>query len=324
MPEDLPTIQDVAAAITARGERSHDPSTGKGGTTSDPNLVINRDEPQEKAPSETIVEPVAVAEPKKEPVKDANSVRFGALARKEKEARQRLQDADNRLKAADERERALQEREAKLTGTKFKNPIKLLQEHGFSYQDATNAVLGGFEEAADDPIDVKMRPHVEKFDKFASNTEKLQAELAELKQQLTSQRQQESMQQVVKEINSTLADDKFEYTRSMGEDGVDFVKEVMVEYYKANDRLLDYEEACQIAEDYYENEYLTRLLATKKIQSRLPKGAPQATPSKKPEAKPTLTNDLATGGGAIVDIDKMTKEEAIAYLSKKLQFKQQG
>ncbi len=319
----LPSIQDVASKILSSSQ-AKDPAIGTGGTTSDPSItaaqVVAAAEP---APAEVKATPEVAPEKveKKEPVKDPASSRFGALARKEKEIRQRQADADARLKAADDREKAIKAREEGIQRAN-KNPLQILKEYGFSYQDATQAVLGGFEEAPEDPMDAKLKPYKEQFDKFSSNTEKLQAELDALRNELTTNKQRESMAQVTNEINTTLKDEKFELTKAMGEDGVDFVREIMIEYYNANKSLLDYAEACQLAEDYYEKEYLGRLLETKKLKSRLPQQAVQATPAKKPEAKPTLTNGLATGGGATVDVDTMSREDAIAYLSKKLQFKQ--
>lgn len=329
MSDALPSIQDIAASFSAKSdpvpghERSVDTGTAKGGTASDP--ALNQLKPEAKEEIKEVVEKVEAAkeEAKKEEKRDPASARFGALARKEKELRAQQKAIEDKLKAAEDRERQLMEREQRL-GVAKKNPLEILKEYGFSYQDATQAVLGGYEAPPEDPMDAKLRPWSEKVDKSLTSAEKLEKELNELKAQIAAKHHQESITQVIKEIKTTLDDDKFELTKAMGEDGVDFVREIMVEYYKANERLLDYSEACQLAEDYYEKEYLGRLMDTKKVKSRFPAStaATAATQAKpKTEAKATLTNDLVTGAGAIVDIDKLSKEDAIAHLAKKLQFK---
>lgn len=328
---EMPSMESIVARHTAKAtplpsEVAPDSGTAKGGTASDPNVAGLS--PEKPEAIKEVVEKVEAAKAEKAAEKpkeerDVSASRFGALARREKELRQRQQEIESKLKAAEERERALLEKEQRLASAK-KNPIQVLKEFGFSYQDATEAVLGNYKEPEEDPVDAKIRPYAEKFGSYETKAEQLERELQELKAQIATKQQQESMAQVSKEITSTLSDEKFELTRAMGQDGVDFVRDIMVEYYKANERLLDYSEACQIAEDYYEKEYLGRLLETKKLKSRLPSSAAPAASQAKPkesQAKPTLTNDLVSGSGASVDIDKLSRDEAIEYLSKKLKFK---
>jgi flagellar hook-basal body complex protein FliE len=315
----MPTISEIHERVL-NSARIVDESTGTGGTTSDPTLVVS-------ATSEVPVTEVTVSAPDVPEVRekakekpDPMAAKFGALARREKELRAQDQAATRRIQEMEQREKLIKEREERLLAAKS-NPLKILKEHGFSYQDATEAVLGNYKEPEPDPFDVKLKPYADKFEQSESKIAKLEAELAEFRTQASTKQYQEGLNQAIKDINATLSDDKYEITRAMGNDGVDFVRDIMVEYYKANERLLDYTEACQIAEDYYEKEYLAKLLDTKKVKARLPVSAPQAkTPAK--QAKATLTNDLATGGGAMKDIDTMSKDEAIAYLSKKLQYGQ--
>ena len=112
-----------------------------------------------------------------------------------------------------------------------------------------------------------------------------------------------------------------------GDEAYDLVKDVIVEYWNENKKMLDYAEAADIVESYYEREYLEKIALTKKLKSRSPTAKTAVEPSKPKvpkEAKEpsTLTNSLTSGSEAKVDLDKMSKADAIAYLAKKLQFRE--
>jgi len=317
----MPTIDAIHDRVVA--ERTVDAGSGRGGTSSDPSFdtaLAAEDAAKAVHPKAEVKETSKDSPESREKVEkkpDPMASKFGALARKEKELRAKEEASARRIAEMEQREKMLAEKEERLQSAKS-NPLSILKAHGFSYQDATEAVLGNYKEPELDPIDAKIKPYAEKFTASESKLAKLEAELEALRTERANEQHNASMNQIVKEIKTALDDDKFEITRTMGNEGIDFVRDIVVEYYKTHERLLDYTEACQIAEDYYEKEYLSKLLDTKKVKARLPSSAPQAKPAK--QAKPTLTNDLATGSGATMDLDSMSKDEAIAYLAKKLQF----
>jgi hypothetical protein len=297
-----------------------------GGTTD----MIGETQPVVDAPTEAETPPPAeVAEtPKeepKEPKKDPQSARFGALARKEKELRQQMSEFDRKMKEFEAREQAIKDRESRVISAK--RPLDALKELGYTYSDVTQDLLGNYKEPEVDPIDEKLKPIKERWDKFESTGEALAKEVEQLKAQLVMKEQQETYKQVIGEIKGVLSDtESYELTNAMGDEGLQLVQEVILEYFKQNETILDYKEACDIVEKYYEDEIMNRVLNTKKLKSRVAPPAPPApksSPAPKKEVKEptTLSNALSTGSQATIDLDKMSKQEALDYLAKKLQFK---
>jgi hypothetical protein len=322
--QDLPSIDDVAAKFSGTAaERPVGDGSGTGGTSSDPNAVQENGTPA----SAEVVEaaPEAVKEPVKEaPKKDPQSSRFAALARREKAFRDEQQKVAQRQAEIEARERAIQDREARLQAAK-KRPLDLLKEHGFQYNDALQDFMGGYKPAEEDPVDAKLRPLKDKWDKFEPNLEALKQEIQGLKTELTVKQQQESYNKAMQEIRTVAGDaEKYELINAMGEDAIDLIRDTVVEFFNQHQKMLDYSEAAEIVEKYYEEEYLGRLATTKKLQSRLPKAetSKQPAPKEARAVKPTLTQDLQTSAKATVNIDDMSKQDAIAYLAKKLQYKQ--
>lgn len=298
-----PSLQDVIAKMSG----------------SEPEVVVAPEEPVE-VPEEVVVE-----EPK--PKRDVSASRFGALARKEKELRNQQFSFEQRMKGIEERENGIRERELRFQ--QAKRPLDKLKEYGFTHADITQDLLGNWKEPELDPLDEKLKPHKEKWDRYESKSAELEAELNQLKTQLTLKEQKETYNQVIGDIQSVLSDnDRYELTNTMGKEGLDLIQEVVIEYFNENEILLDYAAACDIVEEYYEKQIMTKLVGTKKAQSRFaPPAAPKVTtkPSQAPTAPSvpkTLTQSHTTGSQATVDIDSLSKSEALAYLSKKLLYKQ--
>ncbi len=310
---DLPTITQVQDA--------HNAATGE---VVAPEAVTKTvvEEPATPAPVAAIEPPPAEAPKPAPPARDPLSAKFGALARKEAESRRNAAAAEARIKDVEARETALAAREARLTAAKG-HPLAILKENGFSYADATEAVMGNWKAPEDAPAD----PNAERFDRFESHSSELKAELAQIKAQLAAKEQQEAIGQVMKNIGDTLADkDRYELINAVGTEGVDMVRDVMVEHWNKHQEMLDYNKAADIVEAYYDETYVNRLSGTKKFQARLPKPEPKpvarpAAAPKEPKERVSLTNDMAAGGAAVTDVDKMTRDEFIAHAAKKLQYK---
>ncbi len=315
---DLPTIQAVM--------ESHNASTGEPVEAAPVSKVVVEEAAAPVAAAkepETRSEPVAKPEPKRDPA----SAKFGALARKEAEVRKAAAAHEQRAKEMEARETALKEREARLINAK-KNPIAILKEHGFSYADATEAVLGNYKEPEADPIDDKFKPYAERFDKYESTGTELKRQLEEITAKLAAKEQQEAIGQVMKNINETLADkDRYELINAVGSEATDMVRDVMVEHWNQHNEMLDYHKAADIVESYYDETFVNRLSSTKKFQAKLPKPEPKPVPKPaakapaEPKERASLTNDMVSGGGVQTDIDKMSRDEFIAHASKKLMFK---
>lgn len=310
----LPSIAEMAAKLT-------------GGTASDPNIPAQGEAPAPEVAVETPAAdppPETTAEPVKEAPKDNSASRFAAIARREKAAKQREADVDRRVKEAEARLAAVSEKESAILSFK-KDPAKAMRDLGLTYADITQAMVGGYKAPEEDPMDVKLNPVNDKLGKFESEVEKLHRELADLRNQSAAREQREQYDTVMRGIKAVTADvDKYEYINAMGDEAETLVKDTMVEYWNRNQKMLDYSEACDIVEQYYE-EHVNRFAKTKKLTKRLPgtQAAPKAAPkppAKEAKAPSTLTNKLSSAPEANVDINKLPKHEALAYLAKKLQF----
>lgn len=339
----LPSIEEVAAKFAPAAptgpapvaERPLDESSAKGGTTSAPveKLSVTTSAPApaaEPVAGELAAETVE-EEPKQPPKPDLSASRFAALARREKEARAREAAAEQKVKDAEARSKALEERDSKWARIK-QDPLSALKEAGMSLSDIVNASYGKYEAPAADPLDEKLKPLLERSTKTETQAEALLKQVEELRNQLAQREQSEQYDRVMGGIQTELKSDpdKYELITSFGDEGENLVRDTMVEYWKVNQKVLDYSEACDIVEKHYEEQYLARISKTKKLAARMaqPSATPAAaaalkasTPAQKPkEPSSTLNNRMATAPQANVDIDKMSKKEAIEYLAKKLVF----
>lgn len=311
----LPSVAEIAAKMS-------------GGTAGDPNIpeqVVNAIVEEvgnvvEESPSEK------KAEDAPKPVRDPAGSKFAALARKEKDIQRREKEMDRRLKEMEARTGAITEKETRVQQFK-QDPLAAMKSLGMSYADITQAVLGNYKAPEEDPMDAKLKPVQQRFDKYESDTEKLTRTVEELKSQLAAKEQREQYAVVINGIKDASSDtSKYELIHAMGDDAIDLVKDTMVEYWNQHQKMLDYSEACDIVEGYYEENFLSKLAKTKKLGSRLaPAAAPKAAAPKSSAPREvkeprTLNNRLSSAPEANVDIDKLPKHEALAYLAKKLQF----
>ncbi len=325
MSQAMPTIEEVVAKFSPGAAAAPvDESTGKGGTTSSMEAAVAPVEATEavETPTEPVVE--VTEAPKEEPKRDISASRFAALARREKEARTREQAADQRVKEAEARSKALEERDSKWSRIK-QNPLDAIKEAGLSLTDVLNAAYGNYKAPEVDPIDAKLQPLLDKSTKAETQAGMLLKQVEELRNQLAMKEQAEQYDKVMGQIKDIAKDtDKYELINTFGDEALDLVRDVMVEYWKSNEKMLDYSEACDIVEKHYEDSYVSKLSKTKKLQSRLgtqPAATkPAPIPQKPKEPSSTLSNKMATTPQVNNDLDKMSKREAIEYLSKKLQF----
>lgn len=280
--------------------------------------------------AETVVETPEPESPKptEAPKKDPAAARFGALAKKERELRNQMSSFDAKMKEFEARENAIKERELRFQSAR--RPTERLKELGYTYADITQDLLGNYKEPELDPMDEKLKPFKDSWDKFEGQSAELAKEVQQLKNQIALKEQKEVYSQVLGEIKSVLADqDKYELTNTMGQEGLDLIQEVVLEYYNENEILLDYSAACDIVEKYYEDQIMSKVASTKKMKSRFATQSEPVKPSKpspatkEPSVPKTLTQAHSTGSKATPNVDEMSKEDAIAYLSKKILYKQQ-
>lgn len=315
-----PEAAPVPAEPVGAAASSTDESSGKGGTSSDPSL-----EPQtttQEVAAEVVADVAPVVEPAPAAPKDPLSVKFGALARKEREIRAKESEFTQKMRDFEARQKDFETRQAAqpAKGTP-KSPLDLLQEHGFKYADATEQVIRGWKAPEVDPLEERLKPLNERL----SSVDSLAQEIKSLKDQLAAKEQATAYNQAMDEINEAVNSGQYEFVQALGDQAVDLVRDTIVEYYKVNQKMLDYSEACDIVERWYDENVVAPLLNTAKVKSRLApqplKPTPtQSTPPKEAKARTTLTNSLNSGGQATVDLDSMSKDDAIAHLAKKIKF----
>lgn len=283
--------------------------------------------PTVETPAEVVVEA-----PKEEPKRDPASAKFAALARREKEvqaANQRAKQAEadlaRRQAEIDARAKEIEERDK---AARSGRPLDRLKAMGLSPEDVNRDLLGGYTPPEEDPVDAKLSPLQKQLQEVLKQNEELRQKVEGVDLAARQRKQQEDYLKFVDAVKKTVADggDKFEYIEINGQEAIDLVQETMVKYYTDNNNaLLSYDEACELVEEYYEQQ-AEKLAKSKKLQSKF-KTAPQATPTATPTtAKPkdvpaTLTADMTTGSQDTVDINKMSDREAKAYLAKMLTFK---
>lgn len=278
------------------------------------------DKSTEDAPVDKQV--VAEEKPKEN---DKVSSRFAALARREKDIRAKLA-------AADERERVLAERESRLNederrkeeARKKRRPLEALKELGYTYQDVTQDVLGGYEEPKLDPVDEKLNPVKDLVDKTSKENEELRKQIQEIREAREQELRQRDYEKAMNSIRDTIKDtEKFELINAMGEEAVEMIRDTVVEYWKTHKEELSLLEAAEMVEKYLDERYVSPLTKTKKLQSRVPQAASTQSVSKEAkEPKPSLSNSLTTAAKQSVDIDSMSKSDALAFLAKQLKYQE--
>lgn len=323
MSQDLPSLEQVAAEFhKAKAE------TPKAEA---PKVDVAKAEPApaaepEAAPQAAAEEAAPKSEKAPEPKRDPVSKQFAALSRQEKELRQMKADLERRMAEMENREKSLKQRDEEWESNR-KSPYKVLKTLGYTAQDVINDATGMFTPPAEDPVDSRFKTMEETQAKLAKENQELRERL-EQKLAADSEAEYERAIRIVEEtIDDTFsaAPEKYELSLQFGAEARELAKEVMREYHKEYDKLLDYSEACDIVEKHYEDEVLSRLSSTKKAQSRLgakeSKAPAKQVPSKE-ASKPitTLSNSASDAAQAKVDLDKLPKEDVLSVLARQLKF----
>lgn len=286
-------------------------------------VASTEDGPVDGQPPQPVEEPKP--EPKEQKARDKTGSRFAALARKDKEVRQRAADAEKAASELAAREAAIKEREAKWEAAK-KSPMEALKALGFTYADVTQDVLGSYEKPPVDPLDERINPVKEGQSKLEAEQAALKAQIQALTDQLQHEKRQSAYEKGIGAIRETLTNtERYELVNTMGEEGVELVRDTVVEYWDRYNKELSIEEAADLVEKYYETEYLGKIATTKKFQSRVapkPSESTQAPPKEVREIKPTLSNSLNTAPKQTPDVDSMSKTDAIAFLAKQLTYRE--
>lgn len=144
-----------------------------------------------------------------------------------------------------------------------KDPIKLLQSLGLTFEDIARFQLEGGEEAVEDPIS-SLKQQVEEMKKSQLDREE-QAKQQEIERERANHEAQVSTYK--KTINDFVEANKddFEFLAA-NPDHVDTVYEIIETHYNNTQKILDFKEAAQLVEDELESEFKTKYASLKKIK----------------------------------------------------------
>lgn len=293
--ERMPADRIAAAKAVARGQAP----------ASTPEPASPTDQPSHRAqrtitmrtkasPLEYIPDasPEVPAEPAQSAISDASgtanagvedtkplSPQLAAIAKQRRALQVKERELADREKAYKEREGQPQGQNSESLIARLKSePLSVLQEHGVTYDQLTEAIISGQSGVSPElrALEAKVKSLEEGFDKKLSDkdAETEKAVLAEMRREADI---------LIKE------GDAYEMIRETG--SVEDAMTLILRTYKENGEVLDVEEALSLVEDDLVNESL-KIANIKKVQSKLrpPEQAAPATQQPPPKTFRTLTN----------------------------------
>jgi hypothetical protein len=279
-------------------------------------------EATESAPpeQESIVEaPAAPQAPKQ----DSFAKRFAIQAQKEKELRAReleIQKKEVELRKIATPQAPLASNPLEGIDPK-KQPLTALHKLGLSIQDVQEALLRGEKTPEVDPLAERLRP----LESAAAELRALKEELARKDAENAQKTYEQQVSNVKQDIRNTASAEGYDLVASMGEFGVNTVFETMQQYYQSYEKVLTFKEACAIVEEHFEEDFLPKLVESKKVKAKItpPSSAtpaserPAATPQVKPSA-PTLTNKQSSQPNANPDPKTMSRDDYLDWLARNM------
>ena len=245
--------------------------------------------------------------------------KFAALTRKEKEIAAARKLHEQQMSEFKQQQAEIQkmreeiEQEKQSWKSKLKqNPLKALEEEGFSFEDLNNIALND----SNPTVEMQIRRLQEEMDS------KYSRELAELKKQLQEKEESEARtnlerQQIAykRSLEETIDQnvEKYELSSLYKGDAVQLAYEVTEEYYNEHKKVLSVEEALDLVEAYFEDE-ASKVLAAKKLAAKsASKGQEPQSQSGKKESV-TISNSMAAevprNGSRTLSREESLKEAA--------------
>lgn len=262
--------------------------------TEEPQEVSGQKSTEEGQPSESQAEATKPETPL--------SSQYAQLARKEKQLRAQAKATQDKLKAQEAalaaREAAIKAKEAEMQGHYIpkddiaKDPLKVLQDQGYTADQITQMLLNAPDPAAQQQAQVidELRAEIKALKDAQESTNKtFQESQTKAYQQAVSQLKAEAKQLV----NS---DENFEIIKATN--SYDDVVELITKTFEKENVLLSVEEAAQAVEEYLAEEAM-KVARLKKIQSKLqpvetkkpaPTEGQSADSQQQGQKRPTLTN----------------------------------
>jgi hypothetical protein len=226
---------------------------------------------------------------------DDMSAKFASLAKKERFARMQLGQVKKLQANLAERERQIAERE-RTWDQEFKtSPLDAIKKRGYSYEDLTKAALNDGKPDASTEVRA-VREDIEKLRQEQLDRDKKAKEDAQSNQQRT---EQATIEQFKENISAKIEEKKDTYELVNLWNAAPLVFDTIEEHYnrtlkEGKPKILSIEEACQLTEEYLENEAFEKLSASKKFQSRFSKLQSKEEPRNQSRESRTLSNDMVS------------------------------
>lgn len=251
-PENLPTLDEITKQLEEATAKKKAAQPNATHTEDESAPVLDENEPVQDSEGDPNPEPVEEKEPEvKVPEKkeDPFSKRFAALTRADKLRRQKEAEFERKMAEFEARVKAQEEREARTM--KVSSAMEALKAHGFRYDDATSEFLGMKPEAEPDPVEQKVRGALDPIGKKLSDAEQRLAEVTEKLKYFEQMQQQQSEREIRYAIQATMSDGGYTYIPRLGDEGIQHVYDVMVEYFQKHKQSLTYKQACDRVEGYF-------------------------------------------------------------------------
>lgn len=349
--EALPSVDDVVAAMAERGITTF--ASGDAGEVVDvPEVEITPEDLQVEAVGEEIAaeesgadgdgdsqsETLPEAEPETQevggenvsdepvPVARPSSSQYVDFLERQREINERAHTLDTRKIEAEDRVKALQEElDAFKSKPKPQSPMEALRAQGYTYEEATEQILGGWEPPKVDPVDEKVGAVQSELAKTQELVQQLTAKLQEREQADLQARALQAKEAVLGDIREISSESEFEYLNSVGDAAYEAVNNLMLEYYNTYKTALDIKDACAIIDEQYAQMFGGLFKSEKLLKAQgLSKAAvenEQKQEAAKPAARKTLTNKRTASAPARNQVDSMSNLEAQDEVAKMLVFK---
>lgn len=249
----------------------------------------------EQAEAQAQLESQQIDKEKEAPKDDRFASKFAALSRKEKALRAKEQEIQKKLADFESMSKQREEEYKPFASLKDRvktEPLKVLEEHGLTYEQLTKMILEGDggptpEMKVDNTIS-QLQQKIEQLESRLTKEKEDQEKSVKDMQEEASKRAEDNFKVEIK--NLVNSDEKYELIKA--HDAIQDVFEVVEQYYYKTGKLLSKEEAADQVEAALEEE-VNKMLSLEKIKKKL--GAAGSTKSNTDvQEQLTLSNDLAT------------------------------
>ena len=258
-------------------------------------LKIGEVEKKEEAPKE---------DPKPEAKKeDPISLKFAALAKKERMIVKRDLEIKAREKALEERQKALEEEDAAWQA----DPLKALERKNLSYQKLTERVLN---EGKETPEEIAARVAREENKRFREEEAQKMKAKAEEEMKALQAEQDRKIAEFRKEVTEFVKANESDYEYVNLFQAHDYVPQVIEEYFAEHKKVLSNKEAAEQVEKYLEDFVETKVKASKKFTAKTVVAEKPTTETKSTVTpQRTITNKMTPS--APIASRPMSREERI-------------